>query len=85
MLNGKYIFAIWGGRPMVSGPRLYETDAAFPNGTASSQILASALASWGSNERIHGMGEDSNGDLYVIRVDQTGLPPGANGTVFKIQ
>jgi len=77
----QYVFAIYGnGRQ----PRIYRLPAV-GGGMANAFDLSPTLGltSWLVDHTIHGLGQDTDGELYVIRVDESGGQTG-NGVIFKV-
>ncbi len=64
--------------PKSSLERAWKGRAGFSGGTT---------VGWASNYTIQGMGQDSAGELYVIRVNEGVNPgdPAGNGEIYKIQ
>ena len=80
--HGFYFFGLFGK----TAPQLFHLDPA----GAPAIVAVDITNLLGINTGIpfppgsfHGYGQDSEGELYVIRVDDS-LPAGGNGTIFKI-
>ncbi len=82
-LQNRYFFASYNGGAGSGGPRLFHVDVAYAGQPA---VPTSVTVGWPSPYTIQGMGQDSDGELYVIRVNE-GVNPGSggNGEIYKIQ
>ena len=78
-LTNRYVYGLFGSS---SSPKILSIAAADPgSGVTTDHSLTLGMSSWGTGN-LHGLGQDVDGELYVIRVTSGG--PLNNGKIYKI-
>ena len=74
----QYVYCLYG---TTGAPQVRSINAASPtSGSTADWSSQLGVNNWGSGE-LHGMGQDSDGELYLIRVSGTST---TNGTIYRI-
>jgi len=80
-LTNEYVFATYGAGVQ---PRVYRLPAAGGGGVTPTNMSATlGLMSWSTDHTIHALGQDIKGEIYIVRVDESGGLTG-NGDIFRI-
>jgi len=84
-IQNRYVFGTYGvgGRK----PRIYHIDpVSFPNLTVADITTQLGVDQWPAGHLLHALGQDADGELYLVRVDENNAPAQTNnGKIFKIQ
>jgi hypothetical protein len=80
VLQDKYVFGAFGTS---TTPWVFAIDANNPQGTVTLLTVQLGVNTWPLNT-LHEFGQDTAGDLYIIRVDSGSSDPLNNGTIYKI-
>ncbi len=84
-LQNRYVFGTYGVASR--RPRIYHIDpVSNPNASLIDLTALLGVDQWTASEKLHAIGQDHDGELYLVRIDEINAPAQTdNGRVFKIQ
>jgi hypothetical protein len=84
-IQNRYVFGTYGIG--FSTPRIYHIDpVSSPNPSIANISGLIGISNWSGYDKLHALGQDYDGELYVVRVYENNIPSQINnGKVYRIQ